>query len=138
MAIDIERMLQRVVRDVLGEDTVVEYSRDDYIHRAAITSVDGQTTSLRLRASCEWFDARIDQLDIGAVLFDYGDDESEKEDELRNLALLLRAYVRGEGRVEYRRTRILRRERPNFIANVGGYNWRVGRNTFSIGEAVSG
>jgi len=130
MAVDIERMLRRVVGEVFGENVEVTYSQEPkspQVHQARVTSVSGQTGPVTLRASYEWFEALIFDLDVSTMLYDYDDNEDEKEAALRELALVMRAYMCGEGHVEYKRSLLRRRERPVFTVVVNNREWKLGR-----------
>jgi hypothetical protein len=132
VSIDIELILRRVVDDVFGDDVVVEYSterNDPRFHRARVTSVDGKATDVGLRAGYWWFEAQIFELNVSTFLVDEDDDEADKEALLRQLAIVLRAYVQGEGRVEYRPTPIRRRQRPHYIVEIDGEEWRLGQES---------
>ena len=128
MTIDIEALLRRVVADVFDPDVDTTYStspRDVHTHRVELTSADGLRHA-GLTASYEWFDAFVfDDLDVSTFLLDYDDEEQDKEDVLRALALVVRAYLRGEGRVEHRRW--LFRSRPVLTIVVEGREWELAR-----------
>ena len=66
----------------------------------------------------------IFDLGVSATLFDYGDDESEKEAILRELALVARAYLDGAGRV-YKKRGL--RSHPVLTITVNGREWKLGR-----------
>ena len=70
------------------------------VHRARLSAVDGER-SAGLRVSYEVFGATVSYLGGSAVLYGY-DDEEDREAVLRSLALVVRAHLRGEGRVENR------------------------------------
>ena len=105
VAIDVETLLRRVVDEVFDADVDATYSTeptDPHMYRGRLISADGQRHA-GLRASYEWFDADIFDLGVSTFLVDYNDEEADKEAVLRDLALVIRAYLRGEGRVERRR-----------------------------------
>ncbi|KRC65988.1 hypothetical protein ASE12_15225 [Aeromicrobium sp. Root236] len=139
MPTDIEGMLHRVVSDVFGASVEVDYSDHPkavgHIFRARLTSSEDSTRTAGLRASHEWSDAVIFDLDTGvnvsATLFEY-DDDASKEDNLRALALVLRAYLRGEGRVEHRPSMFRRRPRPRYVVTIDGREWRLGKSSSRV------
>ncbi|GLI32531.1 hypothetical protein BCONGLO52_33720 [Brachybacterium conglomeratum] len=92
-------------------------------------TLDDQERHASLAASYEWFEFHVSDLDVGTRRFDYGDDETEKEAELRNLAYIARAYLQGEGRVTYRPSLIRRRPLPTLTIETHGVRWRLGRRT---------
>ena len=105
VAIDVEALLRRVVADIFDADVDATYStvpKAPQVHRVRLTA-DGGKRQAGLRASYEKFDADIFDLGVSTGLFEYDDEENEKEAALRALALVVRAYLRGEGRVEQRR-----------------------------------
>lgn len=131
MTIDIKAMLHRVVDEVFdGTFAVADIisEADPWLHCVQVSSRVGVDRTARIRASYEWMDAFIPELEVGTILFDYDDVEEEKEVELRRLCLVIRAYIEGEGHVEKRRrilglctTSILRIE-------VDGFRWDFGRS----------
>jgi hypothetical protein len=123
VAIDVETLLRRVVAEVFDAGVDATYStepKDSHMHRVRLTSADGQRHA-GLRASYEWFDADIFDLGVSTFLLDYDDEEADKEAVLRELALLVRAYLRGEGRVEHRRG--LFRSHSVLKIVVDGHEW---------------
>lgn len=125
MAIDIEALLRRVVAEVFDAEVQVRYStapKDAYTHRVELTSADGRRHA-GMTASYEWFDAFIFDLGVSAISLDYDDVEADKEAALRELALVVRAYLRGEGRVENRRGLI--RSHTVLKIVVDGHDWEL-------------
>ena len=123
VAIDVEALLRRVVAEVFDADVDATYStepKDSHMHRVRLTTSDGQRHA-GLRASYEWFDADIFDLGVSTFLLDYDDEEADKEAVLRELALVVRAYLRGEGRVEHRRG--LFRSHSVLKIVVDGHEW---------------
>ncbi len=106
MAIDVQALLRRVVAEVFDADVTATYSshpKDPHTYRVRLTAADGRRHA-GLTASYEWFDAFIfDDLGVSTFLLDYDDEEEDKEAALRALALVVCAYLRGEGRVERKR-----------------------------------
>jgi hypothetical protein len=112
VTVDVQALLRRVVADVFDADVTAAYSthpKNPQMHRVQLTGADGRRHA-GLEASYEWFEATIFDLGVSTFLLDYDDEEEDKEAVLRALALVVRAYLRGEGRVEHRRR--LFRSRP--------------------------
>jgi hypothetical protein len=136
--IDIRAVLHRVIDDVFDQSTVTkeEDSSDaPHAHRVLLStrpSVDGRQRNASLVASYEWFQAHILDLDVHAMSFDYDDDEAEKENEIRDLAYLVRAYLQGEGTVTYRPSLIRRRPVPTLMIETNGLRWRLRRSTHTV------
>lgn len=129
VTIDVEALLRRVVAEVFDADVDVAYSPEPkapHVHRARLTDPSG-TRSAGLRASYEWFDATIFDLGVSTTLYDYDDVEQDKEAVLRALALVVRAYVRGEGRIEHKRGLI--RSHPVLKIEVDNREWELGRRS---------
>jgi hypothetical protein len=126
VAIDVEALLRRVVAEVFDADVDVAYStqpKSSHVHRARLTDPSG-TRHAGLRASYEWFDATIFDLDVSTTLYDYDDEEKDKEAVLRALALVTRAYLRGEGRIEHKRGLI--RSHTVLRIEVDNREWELG------------
>ncbi|HSE46692.1 MAG TPA: hypothetical protein VLA89_15320 [Gemmatimonadales bacterium] len=129
MAIDVEGMLKRVVTEVLGDDCAPTYFSDPTYqqdHRVRLRCANAEPRCAGLRATYEWFEVSIFDLGVSATLFDYGDDESEKEAILRELALVARAYLDGAGRVYQKRGL---RSHPVLTITVNGREWKLGRRS---------
>jgi hypothetical protein len=127
VAVDVEALLRRVVAEVFDADVDVAYSTEPkppHVHRARLTDPSG-TRHAGLRASYEWFDATIYDLGVSTRLFDYDDEEQYKEAVLRALARVVRAYLRGEGRIEHKR--VLIRSHPVLRIEVDNREWELGR-----------
>ena len=127
MSIDIDGLLRRVVDDVFDADLEVEFSTEPKspgVHRVRLTAADGRRHA-GLRASYEWFEAIVFDTGGSATLYDYDDEEEDKEAALRALALVVRAYLRGEGRVEDRRGWF--RAQPVLTLVVDDREWELGR-----------
>ncbi len=124
MVIDIGTLLRRVVDEVFDADVDATYSTDRHLHRVQLTDPSG-TRRAGLRASYEWLDATIFDLGVSTTLFEYDDEEEAKEAVLRELALVLRAYLRGEGRVEHKRG--LFRSHSVLRIVVDNREWVLGR-----------
>lgn len=134
MTIDIEYMLRRVVDDVFSEAAEVAYSphpKYPQDHRALVTSAGDEPKRVEIRATYEWFTADIPALGVGTIVFEYDDDENEKGAALRELALVMRAYLRNEERVGFKRSLFGLRERPFVTINSDGKQWVLSRRTSS-------
>lgn len=126
-------MLERVVDDVFGDDFRVDYTADpktSHIHRADITVPNGRT--IRIRATYEWNDLTIREPPVGAISFEYEDDEDAKSADLRELAVVGRAYLRGEALIETRRG--LLRSRPVVTIVASGQEWVLTRHTHTVAD----
>src|SRR4051812_36575678 len=127
VAIDLGALLRGVVADVFDADVEATYStaqKAPYLHRVRLTDPSGKRHA-GLRASYEWFDATVFDLGVSTSLLDYDDEEEDKEAALRALALVVRAYLRGEGRVERRRGLI--RSHVVLRIVVDNREWELGR-----------
>jgi uncharacterized protein YbjT (DUF2867 family) len=125
VAIDIEALLRRVVAEVFDADVTAAYSthpKNPHMHRVELTAADGRR-SAGLEASYEWFEATIFNLGVSTFLLNYDDEEEDKEAVLRALAQVVRAYLRGEGRVEHRRG--LFRSRPVLKIMADDREWAL-------------
>lgn len=135
MTIDIKAMLHRVVAEVFDENfTVADVSSSDdsWLHGVHVSSRYDKDRTAIIRASYEWMDAFIPELNVQTSLFDYDDVEQEKEAELRRLCLVMHAYLQGEGHVETRR-RLFRRSTVSILSiEVDGLEWRLGRHHFVV------
>jgi hypothetical protein len=127
VAIDVQALLRRVVAEVFDADVEATYSTEPkapHVHRVRLTAADGGRHA-GLGAAYECFDATIFDLGVATFLLDYHDEEEDKEAVLRALALVVRAYLRGEGRVECRRG--LLRSRPVLRIVVDNREWELCR-----------
>ncbi len=127
MAIHVQVLLRRVAKDVFDADIEATYSsepKDPRMHRVRLTTADGQHHAGQ-GASYEWCDATIFDLGVSTLLLDYDDEEEDQEAVLRALALVVRAYLRGQGRVERRRGLI----RPHSVLRivVDNREWELDR-----------
>jgi hypothetical protein len=127
VTIDIDGLLRRVAAEVFEADVAQEFStepRSPGLYRVRLTSPDGRRHA-GLRASYEWFDVTVFDTGGSATLYDYDDDADDKEAVLRMLALVVRAYLRGEGRIEDRRGWF--RTQPVLTIVVDDLEWELGR-----------
>ncbi|GAA3666319.1 hypothetical protein GCM10023081_01440 [Arthrobacter ginkgonis] len=135
MTIDIKAMLHRVIAEVFDGNFTVEdaTSREDpQLHRVRVACRFDEGRTAIIRASYEWVDAFVPELEVQTVLFDYDDAEQEKADELRRLCLVVRAYLQGEGRIERRRRLFRRGTVAVLVIEVDGLEWRLGRNHWVV------
>ncbi len=129
-------MLHRVVAEMFDENfTVEDTTAGDDPSRPAVRVIshleEGRTAIIR--ASYVWMEAFIPELNVRASSSPDEDDvEQDKEDELRGICLVMRAYLRGEGRIEQRRRWFRRGTVPVLIIDVDGHQWRLGRNWGSV------
>jgi hypothetical protein len=129
VAVDVQALLRRVVAELFDGDVTATYSTHPtnlHMHRVGLTSADGRRHA-GLHVSYEWFEATIFDLGVFTFLLDYDDEEEDKKAVLRALALVVRAYLRGEGRVEHRRG--LFRSRPVLRIVVDNREWELGRRS---------
>ncbi|MFL4474742.1 hypothetical protein ACIPVK_12150 [Paeniglutamicibacter sp. MACA_103] len=137
MTIDIKAMLHRVVAEVFDQDFTVEdaTSSDDASRLAVrvISRLEQDRTAI-IRASSAWMDAFIPELNVQTSVLDEDDveQEQEKEDELRRLCLIARAYLRGEGRIEQKRRLFRRGTVPVLRVEVNDQEWRLDRNHWTV------
>lgn len=127
MTIDIDALLRRVVATVFDADVKAEFSAEPKspgVHRVRLAAADGRRHA-GLRASYEWFEATVFDIGVSATLVDYDADEDDKEAVLRSLALVVRAYLCGEGRVEDKRGWF--RSQPVLTIVVEDCEWELGR-----------
>jgi hypothetical protein len=135
VTIDLKAMLHRVVAEMFDEDFTVEdatSSEDPSRPAVLVASRLGQDRTAIIRASNVWMDAFIPELNVQTSVLDEDDVEQEKEDEIRRLCLVMRAYLRGEGRIEQRRRLFRRGTVPVLSIEVDGHTWRLGRNHWSV------
>ncbi len=135
MSIDIRAMLDRVVAEAFDENftaTPTDSSDDSCLHGVHLSNRSGTDRTAIIRVSYEWMDALIPELDVQTILFDYDDVEAEKEAELRRLCLVMRAYLRGGGRVEQRRRFLHWGTIPVLSIEVDGLEWRLRRHLSTV------
>lgn len=125
VAIDVEALLRGVVAEVFDADVDATYStdpKDPHMHRVRLTTADGQRHA-GLRASYEWFEAHIFDFGVSTFQLDYDDEEADKEVVLRELAHVVRAYLRDGRRVEHRCGLI--RSHTVLKIDVDGHEWAL-------------
>lgn len=133
-------VLHRVVDEIFDECTFVREEDDHEAPYAYGMRLSNRTASsdqkrhASLAASHEWFEAHVIDLGVSRRNFDYGEDEADKEAELRDLAHLVRAYLQGEGEVTYRPSLFRRRPMPTLKVETNGVRWRLGRSVSSQEE----
>lgn len=128
-------MLHRVVAEVFDENfavTDVNSSNASWLHGVHVSTRFGKDRTAIIRASYEWMDALVPELNVQTILFDYDDVEPEKEAELRRLCLVMRAYLQGEGHVEQRRRQFRRGTVPVLTIEMDGLEWRLGRHLSAV------
>lgn len=131
MVVDIQRLLVRVVTDVIGSDAHAAFHALGRPHdwRVELRSTHDSQRQADLRATYEWCQVSVPDLGVGVTLFAYDDDEDTKEAPLRELAMVVRAHLRGEGSVEYKRGPLGRR--PVLTVEANDRVWRLGRRVSS-------
>lgn len=108
------------------EATYSTEPKSEWVSRVTLsTSHGGQRREAGLRVSVYWLDATIVDVGVSAVTIIEDLDEAEKEEALRDLALVVRGYLRGEGRLEHRRR--LSRTQPVLTVSVDGRQWQLSR-----------
>lgn len=91
-----------------------------------LSGAEGRTARLVLEGG--WCDLLLREDGVGAFeLMDDAGDFEERPDEVRTLARVAVTYVTGGGRLERRRSPILRRQVPVWVATVDGVVWELSR-----------
>lgn len=129
-------MLQRVVAEVFDPNFTVEdtTSNDDTSrYSVRVSSGPEQDRMVIIEASSTWMYGFIPELNVQTGVLTDDDEEQEKEAELRRLCLVMRAYLRGEARIEQRRRLFHRSTVPVVSIEVDGQKWRLGRNSWTVG-----
>ena len=128
----LRQLLARVVDDVIGEDATVTFDvglKAPHVARARMTSTHGNDRSACIRAAGEWFEAAFCEIGAATTLVDDDWDEAYMEKILRSLALVVRAYLRGEGTIHHRRG-LFRKQAVLTIETVDG-EWRLAKHGWS-------
>lgn len=135
MAIDVGALLARVVGEAFDENVsaVLEDppSEMPYVYCAHLSSAV-QARRASLCATYEWFELHVIDLNVSVTLFDYDDDEAQKNDALRELALVARAYLNGEGQIDAEKRFLRRGTRQCLTIEVNGRQWRLGKHSSSV------
>lgn len=76
----------------------VNSREDSWVHGVHVSTRSVKDGTAIIRASYEWMDAFIPELNVETTLFDYDDVEPEKEAELRELCLVMRLPSRRRAR----------------------------------------
>jgi hypothetical protein len=131
VTIDIKTMLHRVVAEVFDQNfTVEDFTSSDESLRPAVHVISRheQERTAIIRATYEWMDAFIPELNVQTIVFDYDDVEQEKADLPRQLCRVIRAYLQGEARIEHRRRLLRPGTVPAVSVMLDGLEWRLGRH----------
>ncbi|GAA5166791.1 hypothetical protein GCM10011366_02170 [Ornithinimicrobium tianjinense] len=123
-------LLLRVAGDVFGDRVSIEAEGNSpsMPHAYVVRRREGGRNAV-LVASHEWSEAHIVDFRVTCTVFHYGDDEMEKESALRALAVVLRAYMAGQGQVEHRPSLLWwRPDVPRYTVTIDGFEWRLGRH----------
>jgi hypothetical protein len=131
VTIDIKAMLHRVIAEVFDQNfTVEDFTSSEESLRPAIRVISRheQGRTAIIRATYEWIDAFIPELNVQTIVFDYDDVEQEKADLLRKLCRVMRAYLQGEARIEHRRRFLRPGTVPVVSVMLDGREWRIGRH----------
>ncbi|HJX78653.1 hypothetical protein [Glutamicibacter sp.] len=135
MIIDIQTMLFRITAQVFDENFKVKHEDSldaGYLHVVRVDSILRTERAAIFRATYEWVDVWIPELRVGATMFDYGDIQGDKEEDLRRLCIATRVYLEGGAQIELRK-RVFRKDPiPLVIIDVDGLEWRLGRNHFVV------
>lgn len=135
MTIDIGAMLNRLVAEVFEEDFIVEDATsgdEPGRHQVWVTSRVAPDRMVIIEAGYELFEGYIPEHQVQTALFEYDDEEPEKEASLRQICLVMRAYLRGDARVEQRRRLLRRGTVPVVIVELDGLEWLLGRNRYTV------
>lgn len=104
---DLVGMLERAVVDVFGDDSsvAIDVAGDSRVARLILTAGDGASTrSVRINPTAGGlFMLTVPELGVGTALFEY-DDPAYMEKIVQQLVRVAALYLRGEGRVEFRKT----------------------------------
>lgn len=120
-------MLLRVSREVIGDDgDFILEPRDSRPGRARIrfSSRADPDRAAGLTLDAEWLEVFFFTEPALSILRmdDYASDDEYVTEQVRDLVLVVHAYLRGEGSLESRRT-ILGRRRSQLRFHVGGREW---------------
>lgn len=87
-------MLHRIVAEVFDQNFVVadvSSSDEPWLQGVYVGSNSDEGRTAVIRASYEWMDDFIPELNVQTILVDYDDLEQEKEGQLRRLCHVMRA-----------------------------------------------
>ncbi|WP_019145001.1 hypothetical protein [Aeromicrobium massiliense] len=134
---DWQRQMVKLVREVSGPAVLVDvlpgWRPEDGV-AVLLSGEEGRTARLVLEGG--WCDLLLREDGVGAFgLMDDADDFEERPDEVRALTRLAATYVTGGGRLEHRRSRVLRRQVPVWVATVEGEVWELSRRWSRRGPA---
>ena len=133
--VDLEALLRRVVADVARDDVVATVAPDDPEGRYWSATLAASTGSIRtavLLASYHWFEVRLPEHRVGAIVFDEDDDEAPKEAALRAVAAVARAWLDGEGVVVRTPRRFRRGEGVRVVVRTTDGEWVLGRRSSRV------
>lgn len=134
MTIDFSAMLQRIVAVVFEKDFIVEdatSSDEPGRHRVRVSIRATPQRTVVISAGAELFEGSIPEHQVATAIFN-DDVEQEKESELRQICLVMRAYLLGDARVEQRRRLFRGGTVPVVFIELDGLEWRLGRNHFTV------
>lgn len=132
---DPEALLRRVVAAVASEGVVATVTPDDPEGRywsATLSATTGLVRTAELLASYYWFEVRLPQHGVGAIVFDEDDEEAPKEATLRAVAAVARAWLDGEGAVVRTPRRFRRQERVRVVIRTTDGEWVLGRRSSRV------
>ena len=130
--IDVAALLRLVVADAARTDVVATVAPDGPEGRYWSATLSANTGSMRtavLLASYHWFEVRLPEHGVGAIVFDEDDEEAPKEAALRAVAAVARAWLDGEGTVVRAPRRFRRGERVRVVVRTTDGEWLLGRRS---------
>lgn len=120
-----ERLLLRVVTETVEDvaEVVTATPASDFLARISLTSRGRPERSAVMNLHTEWLEAVfVMDPNLGVFMLDDYTDESYTADQIRLLAEVVHAFLRGEGSLETRRT-FLGRHRPQLRIEVKDREW---------------
>lgn len=132
MSIDRNAILLGVAGDVFSDRvSITAEGNSPSMPHAYVVRLREDDRNAVLVASHEWSEAHILDYRVTCSVFHYGDDEMEKESSLRALAVVLRAYLAGEGLVEHRPSLLWWRPKvPRYTVTIDDVQWQLGRHSW--------
>lgn len=133
VSIDVAALLLGVVGDVFDDEVAVDDEGvSPSMPHAYVVRLRANDREAVLVASDEWSEIQVMDPGVRCTVFHYGGDETEKATVLRELARVLRAFLNGEGHIEYQR-RLLPwpRRVPAYTVTVNDLTWHLGRHSWS-------